>query len=300
MYVTLEPCCHFGKTPPCTDAILQSKIARVVIGALDPNPLVAGKGLSILQSRGVEAVFGILEEDCIRLNEVFFHYIKTGKPFVVMKYAMTMDGKIATAEGKSKWITGESARNHVHQSRHRYCAVMVGIGTVLTDDPMLTCRVEKGKNPIRIICDTNLRTPLSSRVVATADRAGTIIATSCGETEKHRPYLDAGCEILMLPQKGSHIDLTILMQALGRRKIDSILLEGGGELNYSALQSGIVNKVQTYVSPKIFGGRLAKTPVGGTGVSEVNHCFRLKNQQITWFQEDLLIESEVEYPCLQE
>ena len=299
MYVTLEPCCHFGKTPPCTDAILQSKIARVVIGSLDPNPLVSGKGISILQNGGVEVAAGVLEPECNKLNEIFFHFITTGKPFVLMKYAMTMDGKIATAAGKSKWITGELARNNVHKYRHRYAAIMVGVGTVLADDPMLTCRMENGKNPARIICDTNLRTPVASNVVATANLADTIIATSCTEGKKHKPYSDAGCEVLVVSRKNGQADLNHLMQALGKRNIDSVLLEGGGELNFSALRSGIVNRVHAYISPKIFGGSGAKTPVGGTGISEVSECFGLKTQRITWLDEDLLIESEVEYPCLQ-
>ena len=165
MYVTLEPCCHQGRQPPCTEAVLAAGIARVVVGSDDPNPLVAGKGIGILRRAGVTVETGVLKEACDDLNRVFFHYIRTGRPYVVMKYAMTLDGKIATRTGASRWITGEAARRRVHEDRHRYSAIMAGVGTVLADDPLLTCRMEGGRNPIRVICDTHLRTPLTSRIV---------------------------------------------------------------------------------------------------------------------------------------
>lgn len=300
MYVTLEPCCHYGKTPPCTEAILQSGIKKVVIGCLDPNPLMSGKGAAILQNAGIEVIIGVLREQCRKLNEVFFHYIKNKTPFVVMKYAMTMDGKIATVSGKSKWITGECARNNVHKDRNRYSAIMVGVGTVLADNPSLTCRIEGGRNPLRIICDTNLRTPFDAVVVNTAKQTTTIIATACEDREKQQSYLELGCEVLVLPQKGKHIDLNVCMRELGGLGIDSILLEGGSTLNFSALQSGIVNKVQAYIAPKLFGGDNAKTPIGGIGIAEVDKCVMLTNQTITLLGEDILIESEVKQLCLQE
>ena len=300
MYVTLEPCCHFGKTPPCTDAILNSGIKKVVIGSRDPNPLVSGNGITALKKNGVKVVTGVLEAECNRLNEVFFHYIQMGTPFVVMKYAMTMDGKIATAAGNSKWITGDPARDNVHKDRHKYSAIMVGVGTVIADNPMLTCRLENCRQPVRIICDTNMRIPVASNLVTTADISETIIATSCEDLKRHKPYMEAGCEILTVPKKNNRLDLNILMQQLGKRKIDSILLEGGSELNFSALQNKIVNKIHAYISPKIFGGDKAKTPVGGIGLEEVQNCFKLNAPKATWFGEDLLIESEVIYPCLQE
>ena len=299
LYVTLEPCCHYGKTPPCTEAIIKSGISRVVIGSSDPNPLVAGKGVRVLREHGIEIVADVLKEECDNLNEVFFHYIQTGTPYVVMKYAMTMDGKIATKTGKSKWITGEAARQRVHEDRHRYSAIMVGIGTVLSDDPMLTCRLQNSKNPVRIICDTHLRTPLSSNVVATAFQTKTLICTACKDSEKHKAFLDAGCEIMTVPIKNSHIDLSILMAELGRKNIDSILLEGGSTLNWSALESKIVNKVQAYIAPKFFGGNNSLSPISGTGFNDPNDAFRLINPQITHYGDDILIESEV-LRCLQE
>ena len=294
MYVTLEPCCHHGKTPPCTEAIIESGITKVVIGSLDPNALVSGQGISILRESGLEVETGILEEECDKLNEVFFHYIKTKTPYVIMKYAMTMDGKIATVTGKSKWITGEAARYRVHEDRHRYTAIMVGIGTVDADDPLLNSRIENGKDPIRIICDTNLKLRLDSQVVTTANEIPTIITTSCIDENKQKPYIEKGCKIITVAKKENHIDLRELMIKLGEEKIDSILLEGGGTLNWSALQSGIVNKVQTYIAPKIFGGVTAKTPVGGVGVEAPEKAFLLKTETITKLEQDILIESIVE------
>lgn len=298
IYVTLEPCCHYGKTPPCTDVILESGIHRVVIGSSDPNPMVAGKGIEILRSHGIEVTENLLKDECDMLNKSFFHYIQKGTPYVIMKYAMTLDGKIATNTGKSKWITGEAARRRVHEDRHRYSAIMVGVGTVITDDPMLTCRIENGRNPLRIICDTHLRTPLHANLVTSTNIAGTLIATSEANPEKHQPYLDAGCDVIVLPKRDGHIDLNCLMQVLGERNIDSVLLEGGGTLNWSALQNGIVNKVQAYIAPKLFGG-YGKTPLLGLGVDSPDDAFQLSQPTIKILGEDILLESEV-IRCSQE
>lgn len=298
IYVTLEPCCHYGKTPPCTEAIIQSGICRVVIGSSDPNPLVAGKGIQILRSHGIEVTTNVLKEQCDQLNQVFFHYIQTKTPYVVMKYAMTMDGKIATHTGKSKWITGEKAREQVHYDRHRYMGIMVGINTVLTDDPLLTCRIPHTKNPIRIVCDTKLRIPHSAQIVQTAKEIPTIIATCCTDSEKQQPLLDSGCEIIVTPMYNNTIDLCYLMKRLGEHKIDSILLEGGGTLNWSALQTGIVQKVQAYIAPKLFGG-MGIFPVTGIGIDNPSDCIRLSTPVVKTFGDDILLESEV-LPCSQE
>lgn len=293
MYVTLEPCCHYGKQPPCVEAILDAGIKKVVVGSCDPNPLVSGKGIQFLREHGVEVKENILKDDCDKLNEVFFHYISTKRPFVVMKYAMTMDGKIAAYTGASKWITGEIARNHVQKQRHRYSAIMVGVGTILADNPLLSCRIVDGKNPIRIICDTNLRTPITAQVVQTAKQIPTIFAVCHADKEKLSAFEKAGCHILHFGEKNGHVDLQQLMNALGQKEIDSILLEGGGTLNWAALQSGIVKKVQAYIAPKLFGGQTAKTPVEGIGISFPSEAFPLKNSIITKLGEDFLIESEV-------
>lgn len=294
MYVTLEPCCHHGKQPPCVDAIIDAGIHRVVVGSGDPNPLVAGKGIEILRTNGIQVTEHVLEEKCRKLNDVFFHYIQTKQPYVVMKYAMTLDGKIATYTGASKWITGEEARTYVHKQRHRYRAIMVGVGTILTDNPLLTCRIEGGRNPIRIICDTKLRTPLDSQLVQTAKEVPTILATCCSDTEKHLPYEAAGCRILPVEEENGHLNLSILMQLLGEKGIDSILLEGGATLNWSALKSGIVQKVEAFIAPKLFGGATAKTPIAGEGFPSPSESVILKNQRIRQIGKDILIEGEVD------
>ncbi|MBR5485559.1 MAG: bifunctional diaminohydroxyphosphoribosylaminopyrimidine deaminase/5-amino-6-(5-phosphoribosylamino)uracil reductase RibD [Oscillospiraceae bacterium] len=293
MYVTLEPCCHYGKTPPCTQAIIESGIKKVVVGSFDPNPLVSGKGIETLQKAGVEVQTGCMTEECDRINEVFFHYIKNKIPFVVMKYAMTMDGKTATRTGASKWISGEQSRHNVHHSRHRYMGIMVGVGTVLADDPMLNCRLENGKDPIRIICDTKLKTPLNSKVINTAGQIQTIIATASNDEQRCEEYQKTGCKILKVKEKDGSVDLNQLMEELGELGIDSILLEGGSTLNYSALQAGIVNKIQVYIAPKLFGGANAKSPIGGLGVQLPEQAFKVKNMKITAIGEDFLLEGDL-------
>lgn len=293
LYVTLEPCCHQGKTPPCTDIIIEKGIKRVFMGSSDPNPLVAGKGKEILEKNGIEVISGVMKEECDSLNEVFFHYITTKTPYVVMKYAMTSDGKIATVTGASKWITGEEARNSVHYDRHRYSGIMAGIGTVLADDPMLNCRIPGGKDPVRIICDSSLRTPLESNIVKTAAEIPTIIATVIDDENRYREYEEKGVKIIRTLPENGRVNLRELMIKLGAMNIDSILLEGGAGLNFSALQAGIVNRVKCYIAPKIFGGETAKTPVGGKGVELPSNAFMLGEPSITHYGEDILIEWKV-------
>lgn len=294
LYVTLEPCCHHGRQPPCTEAILEAGISRVVVGSGDPNPLVAGKGLELLRAHGVEVEAGVLRAECDALNSVFFHYIHTKRPYVVMKYAMTLDGKIGTRTGASQWITGEEARQQVHRDRHRYAAIMAGVGTVLADDPLLTCRMEGGRTPVRVICDTHLRTPMDSKIVRTVREVPTILAASEAAADRAAPYRDAGCQVWALPEKDGHVDLTALMERLGAAEIDSVLLEGGGTLNWAALESGIVQRVQAYIAPKLFGGAAAKSPVAGLGVETPAQAVKLKNITVTQIGEDFLLEGEVD------
>ena len=293
MYVTLEPCCHYGKTPPCTEAIIEHGIKRVFIGSSDPNPLVAGKGAKILREHGIEVYEGILKEECDGLNQIFFHYITTGLPYVTMKYAMTIDGKIACYTGESKWITGEESRHDVQKQRLRHSAIMVGVGTVIADNPMLNCRLENGRDPIRIICDSSLRTHLDSNIVRTAREIPTIIATVSADEKRIREYEDRGCRIIRTSPQNEKVDLRELMRILGNEKIDSILLEGGAEMNWSALDLGIVSSVLTYISPKIFGGRDAKSPVSGTGIPHPDGAFMLEKSKVTCIGDDILIESRV-------
>lgn len=299
LYVTLEPCCHYGKTPPCTEAILEHHIKRVVIGSRDPNSKVAGKGAKILRDAGVIVEEDFLREECDALNKVFFHYITTKLPYVVMKYAMTADGKIATKTGESKWITGEKARMQVQKLRHQYMGVMVGIETVLSDDPMLNVRVEGWKSPVRIICDSKLRIPLDSKIYQTAKNIPTIIACAYHEPidkktgEKIMALEKQGIEVRNLPGKEGRVDLRKLMEFLGGKGIDSILLEGGGSLNESALRAGIVKEAKVFLAPKIFGGVSAKTPVTGHGVALPDEAYGMELESISGFGEDILLEYRV-------
>lgn len=293
MYVTLEPCCHYGKQPPCTQAIIEHGIKRVFVGSDDPNELVAGKGLRQLEAAGIEVVTHYLKEECDSLNDVFFHYITTKTPYVVMKYAMTLDGKTACHTGASKWVTGERARENVQEMRNKYTGIMVGVRTVIIDDPQLTCRIPGGRNPVRIICDSRLRTPLNSRIVATADQVPTIIATVCKDTEKIQQYLDKNVRVIVTAQKDGRVDLKDLMQKLGEQKIDSILLEGGGTLNYSALQAGIVQHVKAYIAPKLFGGDGSFSPVGGIGADDPAKAWKLSNVSCSRIGEDIVVEADI-------
>ncbi|WP_244834398.1 bifunctional diaminohydroxyphosphoribosylaminopyrimidine deaminase/5-amino-6-(5-phosphoribosylamino)uracil reductase RibD [Clostridium sp. BJN0001] len=299
MYVTLEPCCHYGKTPPCTEAILENKIKKVVIGSDDPNVLVRGKGIAYIKAHGVEVVKGVMKEECDEINKIFFHYIINKTPYVMMKYAMTMDGKIACVTGESKWISGEESRLDVMNDRNRFKAIMVGVNTVIKDNPNLTCRLSGGVNPIRIICDTNLKTPLNCNISDTAKDIETIIATCCIDDKKIEKYRNKGLEILKVKKKDGHTDLKDLMIKLGEKKIDSLILEGGAELNYSALEAKIVKKIKVYIAPKIFGGKDAKSAVAGEGVSYPSCAFMFSNSKFKKIGEDIVIESEAK-SCLQE
>lgn len=289
LYVTLEPCCHYGKTPPCTEAIVEHGIKRVIVGCTDPNPLVGGKGIEFLREHGIEVIIGVLEEECRKLNEVFFHYISTKKPFVVLKYAMTLDGKIASPAGDSKWITGEDSREHVHYLRKKYTGIMVGIGTVLADDPMLDCRIDHEVNPIRIICDSNLRIPLESKIVKSSREIETIIAFCKGDREKKYVLSKAGVTLMEF-EDDERVDLKKLMERLGEKGIDSILLEGGGTLNEAALEAGIIKKAYVYIAPKIIGGKEALTPVEGKGREQMSDAFQLEDTTIIKFENDFCIE----------
>lgn len=290
IYVTLEPCCHHGKQPPCTEAIVENKIAKVVIGSRDPNPLVSGKGTAYLREHGIIVEEDFMREECDELNPVFFHYITTGLPYVVMKYAMTLDGKIATRTGESKWITGEKSRMEVQEMRHRYRGIMVGIGTVLADDPMLNVRIEGKRSPIRIICDSNLRIPLDCQICKTAKDYRTIVACANVDEIKKEQLENLGIQIIEVPDANNKVDLRKLMKELGSMKIDSILLEGGGTLNDSMMRAGLVNEVKAFVAPKIFGGVNAKSPVAGTGFAHVDEGGIFKLNSIRQFEDDVLLE----------
>lgn len=293
IYVTLEPCCHYGKQPPCTFAIKEAGIKKVVIGSYDPNPLVSGKGISFLRENGIIVEENFMKEECDKINKIFFHYITTKMPFVALKYAMTLDGKIATKTGNSKWITNSKSREHVHYLRNKYSSILVGINTVLKDDPLLNCRIPDGKNPIRIICDSSLKIPLESKIVQTANNIQTIIATCKDESDSKVKLLKEKSIYFIHQSQNTQINLNSLMQSLVELKIDSVLIEGGSQIHFSALKENIVNYVYCYIAPKIFGGINAKTAIGGEGVSLVEESFKLKNIQLSQFDEDFLIQGEL-------
>lgn len=293
MYVTLEPCCHYGKQPPCTQAIIENGIKNVYVGSHDPNILVAGKGIKQLREAGINVVENVLKEECDALNPVFFHYITTKTPYVVMKYAMTLDGKTACDTGESKWVTGREARQHVQKTRNALTGIMAGVQTVINDNPMLTCRLDNGRNPVRIICDSHLRIPVSSNILKTAQKIRTIIATTSDDKQKIDQIRETGAEIIKTEPLYGRVNLNELIIKLGEQGIDSILLEGGGTLNQSALKAGIVNHIQAYIAPKIFGGSGRYTPVGGIGVTSPDDAYLFDNLKITQFGSDILLEYDI-------
>lgn len=293
MYVTLEPCSHYGKTPPCVDKIIEKKIKRIVIGMIDPNPLVAGNGVDKLKRAGIEVKVGVLEDKCKKLNEIFIKYILTKKPFVVLKTAMSIDGKIATRTGESKWISSEKSRLQIHNLRNKLSAIMVGVNTIIKDNPELTCRIKNGNDPIRIIVDSTLRIPMDSKVLQNKDNKTIIATTKRANINSMQELLKKNIKVIIIEEKNGQVDLSELIKKLGELGIDSILLEGGSTLNYSALEENIVDKVMVYISPKIIGGEFSKTPVGGRGIDKLKDAFKLKNITTNIVDEDILVEGYI-------
>lgn len=292
VYVSLEPCSHYGRTPPCADALIRAGVKRVVMATLDPNPQVAGRGRQKLLDAGIEVNTGILEKEARQLNEAFFKYIQCGVPLVALKTAMTLDGKIAAPSGDSKWITGEDARNHVHQLRNTYDAILVGIGTVLQDDPLLNTRLDSEDihHPIRIIIDSQLDLPLESRIVKSSNELRSLIFCSIqADVYREKNLHDAGCEIIRLPDQCGLVPLDKVLDHLGQLGICSVLVEGGGEINASLLEKRLIDKVYCFIAPKIIGGRNAPTPVGGTGLNLMREAWELQSLEIIRFQRDILI-----------
>ena len=294
VYVTLEPCCHQGRTPPCTEALIAAKVGRVVIGSRDPNPQVAGRGAAQLRAAGVEVIEDFLRAECDALNPIFFHYITTKTPYVALKYAMTADGKLATRTGASQWITGEAARAHVHGLRSRYRGILVGIGTVLADDPRLNCRMDGGRDPVRIVCDSSLRIPLDAQLCRTAREQETIVACARADGEKRAALEALGIRVWALPGADGRVDLPALMARLGENEIDSVLIEGGSDIHWAALKSGIVQRLYVFLGAKLFGGADAPGPLGGEGVAAVADAVRLSAPRVDAFGRDLLLTYDVE------
>jgi len=296
LYVTLEPCNHYGRTPPCTEAIVRSGVRRVVVGCRDPNPHVAGKGVEVLRGHGLEVEVGVEEERCRRLNDAFIKHVTTGLPLVVAKAAASLDGKIASATGDSRWISNERSRRFGHRLRRAVDAVLVGVGTVLADDPQLTPRIPGmgGKKLLRVILDTNLRTPLESQVVRSTVEAATLIATGPQPDRRRVAQLrERGVEVLALPLEEGRVSPSSLLRELGSRQITSVLVEGGAEVHGSFFQAGLVDKVYFFYAPRIIGGRDAVPMVGGRGAAVVGESLALRRLRVRRLDSDIMVEAYV-------
>ncbi len=291
IYVSLEPCSHYGRTGPCTQAIIEAGLSRVVMAMMDPNPRVSGRGKAILESHGIQTQTGILETEARKLNEAYVKYITTKQPFVIMKTAMSLDGKIATASGKSKWITSEASRRVVHQIRDEVDAIMVGIGTIMRDDPSLTTRLPdgNGRDPVRIILDSRGRIPLKSRILHLDSPARTIVVITSQASQERIAQLKEHAEVLVIQEQNGRVDLKSLMLELGQMEIMSLLLEGGAEVNASALKAGIVDKAMVFIAPKLIGGAESPGPIGGSGIDELSEAVPLTDISLERVGEDILI-----------
>ena len=296
LFVTLEPCCHQGKTGPCCEAVIAAGIRRVFVGTVDPNPLVAGKGIRRLQEAGVEVEVGLLEKECRRLLAPFAKHVTTGRPFVILKSAVTLDGKTATSTGDSQWISNEQSRQYVHRMRDRFDAIMVGIGTILHDDPRLTTRLpEGGRDPVRVVVDSQLRIPPNAAILHVDSTAPTLVATtSAAPALKVEELRASWVEVLVLPGNSQQVDLNQLMEELGKRNLQSVLVEGGATLNESLLLEGLIDRVAVFIAPKLIGGNQGKGMFAGTGISRLSDAFRLTDVRWQAFGDDLLVEGEVQ------
>lgn len=290
LYCNLEPCRHYGRTPPCGRAIINAGIKEVVIAVKDPNPLTAGEGVELLKGHDIPVLIGVLEEEAKRINEVFFKFITTRVPFVVMKVATSLDGKIATYTGDSKWISSETSRTYVHQWRSEMDAVMIGVNTILKDDPLLTTRLVKGRNPKRIVVDSLLRIPTDSKVLTTLDEAPTIVVTTTNVSLRKISSLESlGAEVLVVPEKGGLVSMKHMMEELGKKEITSLLLEGGSSLIASALAEEVVDKAYFFLAPKLIGGKKAPGPIGGQGVQLVSEAINLYDICFEAIDSDILV-----------
>ena len=295
LYTNLEPCCHWGRTPPCTAALINAGIAHVYVAEVDPNPSVAGKGVQQLQNAGINVHVGVCEQEAADLNEVHRKYIQTGKPFVILKTAMSLDGKIATASGESQWITSEASRQQGHEVRDAVDAILVGRGTVERDNPSLTTRLQdrEGQDAIRIVLDSYGKTRTDARIFNAESEAGVIVAVTAEAPPENVNALEkAGAEVITVPAAhGNQVCFQRLMEILGKREITSVLIEGGGEINASAIAAGVVDKVMCFVAPKLIGGQDAPGPIGGIGIHSLADAVNLQRINITQMPEhDLLIE----------
>lgn len=295
IFVTLEPCSHHGKTPPCTDAIIAAGVKRVVIAAKDPNPKVSGGGANILKAAGIDVETGLLEKEAIAQNAPYFKWVKTGMPYIIAKWAMTLDGKTASRSGDSKWISNEQSRKYVHYLRGRYDSIMVGSGTVIADNPMLTCRGFDLPSPKRIIVDSKAGISPDSYLVKSANEFQTIIATTkAAGTDKLKNLKKNGCKIIDCPDIEGRVDINHLFKELGKRDIQSVLVEGGATLFGSLFDAGLPDKAIVFISPKIAGGQDALTPVAGIGIDTIKDSIGISEWQVRHFDGDIMIEGEIQ------
>ena len=293
LYVTLEPCCHHGRTGPCCEALIAAGVRRVFFGVEDPNPRVAGQGLARLRAAGIEVVPGPLADDCRRLVAPFAKHLLTGRPYLILKAAMTLDGQLATATGESQWISGEASRALAHELRNRVDAVLVGAGTVLADDPRLTVRRLEGRNPARVVLDGRLRTPLSAKVFADVPGRRLLVTGDDIAAERLDPYVAAGIEVIRVPRVGDYLDLPAVMRALGEHNLMCVLVEGGGALNGALLHAGLIDRLLLFIAPLLLGGSDGTPLFAGSGVRSLAEALRLRDLQISRSGEDLLVEGEV-------
>lgn len=295
VYVTLEPCAHYGKTPPCAKALVEAKVKNVYGGLLDVNPKVAGKGFKILEDAGIHVEYGFLQDELRKQNEVFFKWIEHKKPFIVLKAAMTLDGKITTATGQSKWITNETSRAYGYKLRDIYDGIMVGINTVIEDNPMLTARVDGGKNPIRIVVDSSLKIDINANVVQDKSAKTIVATTDKADKDKILKLQAQDVDVIVVDKdENDKVDIEKLLDILGQQNICSILVEGGATLSGSFVAKKLVDKVYFFIAPKIVGGKEAKTPVAGTGILNLQEALALKDIQIEKLEEDILIIGRVD------
>ena len=292
IFVTLEPCSHHGKTPPCADLLIKSKVKRVVIATTDPNPLVSGRGIKKLKDAGIEVATGVLREEADELNSVFFHYMDTTLPYVTLKSAISLDGKIATVSGESKWITGEEARLDVHRYRHQHDAILVGVNTVVVDNPSLTTRLPGGgKNPKRIILDTSLRTPLDAKILNDGEAETYIVVGNQVLEEKMNLFREKGAKILVL--NNETLSIREALKLVSSHGITSVFVEGGAEVNGSFVKEKAINQVITYIAPKLIGGKTAPTSVGGQGIEKLADSLQLTIKSVEKIGQDIKIISEL-------
>lgn len=295
LFLTLEPCCHHGRTPPCTEALIERGVRRVFVGARDPNPMVSGKGIRKLKAAGIAVETGILKKECEGLIEFFAKFIRTGSPYVILKSAQSLDGKIATAGGESQWITGPQARKRGHQLRARVDAILVGVETVIQDNPRLTGRPspKQERHPLRVVIDPNLRVPLGARIFTAMPDTRAAVVTTPGEHPKKKRLKKMGVFLVEIPAKGGTIPFKKILRALAEMDVVSVLVEGGGETHSRILKEKLVDRVMWFLAPVLIGGKNAPSSIGGEGMKKLQDALRLKNMRVERVGPDLLIEGDL-------